>query len=115
MGDHPPSSQNSTQSLPFESNEGISVPPNPLSPATTEEAARIAEDLLTDEWIGICAHDNRSGLAAWGPTDHITRRCIPVDAWCAIRGLLPVFLPCVGRRSDEHSEAHDRSNQSNRD
>src|SRR5215831_4653781 len=78
MGDHPPSKQNRTQSLHFESNEGISAPPNPLSPAAAEEAACIAEDLLTDEWIGVGAHRDRSGLAAWSPTDHIARRCIPV-------------------------------------
>src|SRR5262249_22792114 len=85
--------QNSTQSLHFESNEGTSAPPNPLSPAAAEEAACIAEDLLTDEWIGVGAHHDSSGLAAWGPTDHIARRCIPVHALGPIRGLLPVFLP----------------------
>src|SRR5215471_1459993 len=117
MSDHPPSSQNSIQSLHFESNEGISAPPNPLSPAATEEAACIAEDLLTDEWIGVGPHHDRSGLAAGGPTDHIARRGAPVHSRRAVgvlrdRGLLPIFLPRVGRRGDEHSEAQDRSNQS---
>src|SRR5262245_65768310 len=112
MGDHPPSRQNSTQSLHFESNEGTSAPPNPLSPAAAEEAACIAEDLLTDEWIGVGAHHDSSGLAAWGPTDHIARRCIPVHALGPIRVVLPVFLPRVGGRGDDHSDTNDRGHPS---
>src|SRR5499433_4230247 len=78
MGDHPPPRLNRTQSLPFESNDRISAPPNPLSPAAAEEAACIAQDLLTDEWIGVSAHHDRSGMTAGRPTDHIARRGVPV-------------------------------------
>src|SRR5258705_12224737 len=38
-----------------------------LFPAPTEEAACIAQNLRTDEGVGIGAHDDGSGLAAWGP------------------------------------------------
>src|SRR5215470_1943000 len=120
MGDHPPSKQNRTQSLHFESNEGISAPPNPLSPAAAEEAACIAEDLLTDEWIGVGAHHDRSGLAAWGPTDHIARRGVPVYPRRAVGvlreggELLPILRPGIDGRGEERSEADNRSKQSNR-
>src|SRR5262249_52615861 len=119
MSHPPPSSQNSTQSLHFESNEGIYAPPNPLSPAATEEAACIAEDLLTDEWIGVGAHHDRSGLAACGPTDHIARRGVPVHPRRAVGvlrdgGLLPVLRPGIGGRGEERPKAQRRRNQSNR-
>src|SRR5262249_9203628 len=118
MSDHPPSRQNSTQSLPFEGNDRNSASPNPLSPAAAEEPACIAEDLLADEWIGVGAHHDRSGLAAWGPTDHIARRGAPVHPRRAVGvlrdgGLLPIFLPRVGRRGEDHADTNDRGNQSN--
>src|SRR5215831_7533492 len=127
MGDHPPSKQNRTQSLHFESNEAISAPPNRLSPAAAEEAACIAEDLLTDEWIGVGAHHDRSGVAARRPTDHIARRGVPVHPRRAIGPLreggklLPVRAlgevpgPRIDRRGEERSKAQDGSKQSNRE
>src|SRR5262249_61701426 len=89
-----------------------------LSPGAAEEAACIAEDLLTDEWIGVGTHDNRSGLAAGGPTNHIARWGVPVHPRRAVGvlrdgGLLPIFLPRVGRRGDDHADTNDRGNQPN--
>src|SRR5215831_11081054 len=121
MGEHPPSGLNRTQSSPFESNDRISAPPNPLSPAATEKAACIAEDLLTDEWIGVGAHHDRSGLAAGRPTDHIARRGVRVHPRRAVGplreggGLLPVLRPGIDGRGQEHSKAQNRSKQSNRE
>src|SRR5262245_13421607 len=97
---------------------GISAPPNPLSPAATEEAACIAEDLVTGEWIGVGPPHDTSGLAAGGPTNHIARRGVPVHPRRAVGvlrdgGLLPIFLPRVGRRGDDHADTNDRGNQSN--
>src|SRR5258708_27313154 len=80
MGDHPPSRLNWIQSWHSERNYRVPDPPNGafLSPAAAEEAACIAQDLLTDERIGVGAHHDRSGVAAGRPTDHIARRGVPV-------------------------------------
>src|SRR5262249_50161087 len=121
MGDHPPPRLNRTQSLPFESNDRISAPPNPLSPAAAEEAACIAQDLLTDEWIGVGAHHDRSGVAAGRPADHIARRGVPVHPRRAVGPLreggvlLPILRPGIDGRGEERSKAQNRSKQSNRE
>src|SRR5262250_1111113 len=109
MGDHPPSKQNRTQSLHFESNEGISAPPNPLSPAAAEEAACIAEDLLTDDGSGSAPITIDPGWPHGIQQTTLPGGVFRLHAQGPIRGLLPVFLPRVGRRGGEYAEAQDRS------
>src|SRR6516162_1165277 len=87
MGDHPPSRLNWTRSL-----HGTF-----LSPAAAEETACIAQDLLTDEWIGVGAHHDRSGVAAGRPTDQIAPRGVPVHPRRAVGPLRKAgnCCPCV--------------------
>jgi hypothetical protein len=81
-------------------------------PAATKEAIRVAQNLLANEGIGICAHHDGPRLVTWGPTDHIGPRCIPRhdrDApavrLAAICPLLPVSLLGVSRGTEEHPES----------
>src|SRR5262249_38137161 len=109
---------NWTQSLHFERN-ARTAERGVLSPAA-EEAVCIAEDLLTDEWIRVGAHHDRSGVAAGRPTDHIARRGVPVHrrAVGVLReggGLPAVLRPGIGGRGEERSKAQNRSKQSNRE
>src|SRR5262249_29318364 len=110
---------NWTQSLHFERN-ARTAERGVLSPAAAEEAVCIAEDLLTDEWIRVGAHHDRSGVAAGRPTDHIAQRGVPVHrrAVGVLReggGLPAVLRPGIGGRGEERSKAQNRSKQSNRE
>src|SRR5215470_17611529 len=123
MGHHPPSRLNWTQSLHFERHYRMQAPLNGafLSPAAAEEAACIAEDLLTDEWIGVGAHHDRARVAAGRPTDHIARRGVPVHPRRAVGPLreggvlLPILRPGIDGRGEKRSKAQNGSKQSNRE
>src|SRR5262249_3360151 len=96
-----------------------------LPAAAAEEAACVAQNLRTDEGIGVRAHHNGPRLAAWRPTDDIAWRGTPVDARCAVgvlhrvshpgSRLLAVLCPSIGRRGEEYSETQGGGNQSNRE
>src|SRR5215813_4949566 len=75
-------------------------------PVATKKAVRVAQNLLANERIGICAHNDSAGLAAGGPTHNISFRRIAwhdCDARCRVRvslldiRALPVRLPSIGR------------------
>jgi hypothetical protein len=88
------------------------TPMKTVLPVAAKEAIRVAQKLLANERIGICAHHDGSRLITWGPTDHIGLRCIPGhdrDApavrLAAIRPLLPVSMLGVSRGTEEHPES----------
>ena len=75
-------------------------------PVATKEAIRVAQNLLANKRIGVCAHNDSAGLAAGGPTDNISfRRIARHDCYARRRvrvslldiRALPVRLPSIGR------------------